>query len=144
MKYLKSFNESKGGGRFEPAGDSLKLGSELMSDYIDDIRDFLPNFKKYDIRFLLISSGTKLAMQIIPRGYPDTHRSVESVYIDSDILEDFNRLNYYINLEFGFVYTHSFYFIDHDYNSINSDIFRSEGKYVSMLQVYYELGGLKE
>jgi hypothetical protein len=66
------------------------------------------------------------------------------VYIDSDILEDFNRLNYYISLEFGFVYTHSYYFIDHDYNSINGDIFSSEGKYVSMVQIYYELGGLKE
>jgi hypothetical protein len=86
----------------------------------------------------------KLAMQIIPKGYPDMHGHVDPVYISSDILEDFSSLNYFINLEVGFVYTHSYYFINHDYRSINSDIFSSEGKYVSMVQVYYELGDLKE
>ena len=149
MRYLKSFNESKGG------GDSLKLGSELMSDYIEDVKDFLPDFiNSYDIRFLLITSENsgwrgeksvdKLCMQIIPKGYPDMHGHVDPVYISSDILEDFSNLNYFINLEVGFVYTHSYYFIDHDYRGINSDIFSSEGKYVSMVQVYYELGDLKE
>jgi len=143
MKYLKSFNESI----FSLSSEDkmVKLGSELMSDYIEDVKDFLPDFiNSYDIRFLLISSGTKLIMQIIPKGYPDMHGYVDPVYISSDILEDFSSLNYFINLEVGFVYTHSYYFIHHDYNNIKGDIFSSEGKYVSMVQVYYELGGLKE
>jgi len=136
MKYLKNFNES-----ISSEDNIVKLGNDLMSDYIEDIRDFLPDFNRYsyDIRFLLIGSGTKLIMQIIPKGYPDSHRNIESVLIDDDILDDFKGVTNYIYSEVEFIYTHSYYFIDHDYNHIKSDIFDSEGKYVTMLQIYFDL-----
>lgn len=111
-----------------------------MSDYIDDIRDFLPDFiSSYDIRFLLISSYSKLIMHIIPKGYPDSHIDIEPIYIDSDILGDFRSVINYISSEVGFVYTHSYYFIEHNYGNIQSDIFRSEGKLVTMVQIYFDI-----
>jgi hypothetical protein len=129
MKYLKSFNES--------VSDD---GENFMSYYKDDIRDILIEFDYgYDIRFLLTNKFgyPLLYIQILPKGYPN-HEDINPVLIDGDILDDFKRLVDFIKAEVGFNYTHSYYFIDNNYNSIKSDIFESSGSLVSMIQMYFD------
>ena len=75
-------------------------------------------------------------LQILPKDYPDS-RDIGPTLIDTDILDDLERVCNFIKLEIGFNYSHSYYFINHNYKNINRDIFTSEGKLVTMIQMFF-------
>lgn len=130
MKYLKKYNES-----------NLESGSKIVSPIRLEIEDILIEFKGsgYDIRFVhydTIYSKDNFQLQILPKGYPDS-RDIGPTLIDTDILDDLERVCNFIKLEIGFNYSHSYYFINHDYKNINRDIFTSEGKLVTMIQMFF-------
>lgn len=129
MKYLKKYNES-----------NLESGTKIVEPIRLEIEDILVEFKSdYDIRFVhydTIYSKDNFQLQILPKGYPDS-RDIGPTLIDTDILDDLERVCNFIKLEIGFDYSHSYYFINHDYKNINRDIFTSEGKLVTMIQMYF-------
>ncbi len=128
MKYLKRYNESN------------------MSDYNvvapirSEIEDILIEFKtNYDIKFVhyeTSDSKDNFQLQILPKGYPYSG-DVEPILIDGDILGDLLRVCSFIKNEIDFKYSHSYYFINHDYKNINRDVFESEGKLVTMIQMFF-------
>lgn len=129
MKYLKRYNES-----------NLESGSKIVEPIRLEIEDILVEFKSdYDIRFVhydTIYSKDNFQLQILPKGYPDS-RDVGPILIDEDILGDLERVCNFIESELDFKYSHSYYFINHDYKNINRDIFTSEGKLVTMIQMFF-------
>ena len=129
MKYLKTYNES-----------NLDSGGNIVAPIRSEIEDILIEFKtNYDIKFVhyeTIYSEDNFQLQILPKGYPDTG-DVEPILIDGDILSDLGRVCSFIKNEIDFKYSHSYYFINHDYKRINRDIFESEGKLVTMIQMFF-------
>ena len=129
MKHLKKYNES-----------NLESGSKIVDSIRLDIEDILVEFNSdYDIRFVhydTIYSKDNFQLQILPKGYPDS-RDIGPTLIDTDILDDLERVCNFIKLEIGFNYSHSYYFINHDYKNIIRDIFTSEGKLVTMIQMFF-------
>jgi len=129
MKYLKKYNES-----------NLESGTKIVDPIRLDIEDILVEFKSgYDIRFVhydTIYSKDNFQLQILPKGYPDS-RDVVPTLIDTDILDDLERVCNFIESELDFKYSHSYYFINHDYKNINRDIFTSENKLVTMIQMFF-------
>ena len=129
MKYLKKYNES-----------NLESGSKIVDSIRLDIEDILVEFNSdYDIRFVhydTIYSKDNFQLQVLPKGYPDS-RDIGPTLIDTDILDDLERVCNFIKLEIGFNYSHSYYFINHNYKNINRDIFTSEGKLVTMIQMFF-------
>ena len=129
MKYLKRFNESDS--KFE-----LLYYPAIRSE----IEDILVEFRTdYDIKFVhysTIYSKDNFQLQILPKGYPDT-RGIEPMLIDGDILGDLNRVCNFIEGELDFKYSHSYYFINHDYKNTTRNIFSSEGKLVTVIQMYF-------
>jgi hypothetical protein len=139
MKYLKRYNESK--------ITIVRSGSKIVAPIRSEIEDILIEFKtNYDIKFVqhdyylnyyeTTDSKDNFQLQIIPKGYPDSG-DVEPILIDGDILDDLGRVCSFIKNEIDFKYSHSYYFINHDYKRINSDIFESEGKLVTMIQMFF-------
>ena len=128
MKYLKTYNESN------------LAGSKIVAPIRSEIEDILVEFKtNYDIKFVhyeTTDSKYNFQLQIIPKGYPDSG-DVEPILIDGDILDDLKRVCSFIESEIDFKYSHSYYFINHNYKNINSDIFSSEGKWVTMIQMFF-------
>ena len=128
MKYLKTYNESN------------LAGSKIVAPIRSEIEDILVEFKtNYDIKFVhyeTTDSKYNFQLQIIPKGYPDSG-DVEPILIDGDILDDLKRVCSFIKNELDFNYSHSYYFINHDYKRITSDIFESEGKWVTMIQMFF-------
>jgi hypothetical protein len=129
MKYLKTYNES-----------NLDSGGNIVAPIRSEIEDILIDFvTNYDIKFVhyeTIYSEDNFQLQILPKGYPDSG-DVEPILIDGDILDDLKRVCSFIKNEIDFKYSHSYYFINHDYKRINSDIFSSEGKLVTMIQMFF-------
>jgi len=129
MKYLKRYNES-----------NLDSGGNIVDPIRLEIEDILVEFKtNYDIKFVHYEtsySEDNFQLQILPKGYPDSG-NVEPILIDSDILGDLSRVCSFIKNEIDFKYSHSYYFINHDYKNINRDIFSSEGKLVTMIQMFF-------
>jgi hypothetical protein len=129
MKYLKRYNES-----------NLAAGSKIVAPIRSEIEDILVEFKtNYDIKFVhyeTTDSKYNFQLQILPKGYPDSG-DVEPILIDGDILDDLKRVCSFIKNEIDFNYSHSYYFINHDYKRITSDIFSSEGKWVTMIQMFF-------
>jgi hypothetical protein len=128
MKYLKTYNESN------------LAGSKIVAPIRSEIEDILVEFKtNYDIKFVhyeTTDSKYNFQLQIIPKGYPDSG-DVEPILIDGDILDDLKRVCSFIKNELDFNYSHSYYFINHYYKRITSDIFESEGKWVTMIQMFF-------
>ena len=133
MKYLKKYNESK-------FIHTIKSGSNIVAPIRSEIEDILVDFRfGYDIMFVhynTIYSKDNFQLQILPKDYPDS-RDVGPTLIDNDILDDFRTVCSFIKLEIGFNYSHSYYFINDDYENINRDIFTSEGKLVTMIQMFF-------
>jgi hypothetical protein len=106
MKYLKTYNESN------------LAGSKIVAPIRSEIEDILVEFKtNYDIRFVhyeTIYSEDNFQLQIIPKGYPDSG-DVDPILIDGDILDDLGRVCSFIKNEIDFKYSHSYYFINHNY-----------------------------
>jgi hypothetical protein len=129
MKYLKTYNES-----------NLDSGGNIVAPIRSEIEDILIEFKtNCDIRFVhyeTIYSEDNFQLQIIPKGYPDSG-DVDPILIDGDILDDLRRVCSFIKNEIDFKYGHSYYFINHNYKNINRDIFSSEGKLVTMIQMFF-------
>lgn len=130
MKYLKKYNES-----------NLESGSKIVSPIRLEIEDILIEFKGsgYDIRFVhydTIYSKDNFQLQVLPKRYPDSI-NFESILIDADKLGDLERVCNFIESELDFKYSHSYYFINDDYKNINRDIFTSEGKLVTMIQMFF-------
>jgi hypothetical protein len=129
MKYLKTYNES-----------NLDSGGNIVAPIRSEIEDILIDFvTNYDIKFVhyeTIYSEDNFQLQILPKGYPD-YRDIDPILIDSDILDDLGRVCSFIKNEIDFKYSHSYYFINHNYKNINRDIFSSEGKLVTMIQMFF-------
>ena len=131
MRYLRSF-------RLYESENNLE--KEILS-YYDDIVEILDDWSSgYDFKFYEgLRRRDILQFIISPKGYPDHHKSINPIHIDKYVLECFKTLDYFMELNFGLVYSHSYYFCDHNYHEINSDIFKSEGKLVTMVQLFYKL-----
>jgi len=143
MKYLKSFNES-----------NISPDYNVVAPIRSEIEDILIEFKYgYDIKFVhydmrttfpISSSGLPVGnhsennfqLQILPKGYPDS-KDIEPILIDRDILGDLRTVISFIESEIKFKYSHSYYFINHDYKRIIRDVFESEGKLVTMIQMFF-------
>ena len=129
MKYLKRFNES-----------NISPDYNVVSPIRSEIEDILIEFKYgYDIKFVHYDttySKDNFQLQILPKGYPDS-RDVEPILIDRDILGDLRTVISFIESEIKFKYSHSYYFINHDYKRIIRDVFESEGKLVTMIQMFF-------
>jgi hypothetical protein len=133
MKYLKRYNESN-------ISPDYNVVAPIRSEIEDILIEFVSN---YDIKFVHYFFGYETSyfddnfqLQILPKGYPDSG-DVEPILIDGDILDDLERVCSFIKNEIDFKYSHSYYFINHDYKRINSDIFSSEGKLVTMIQMFF-------
>jgi hypothetical protein len=70
-------------------------------------------------------------LQIIPKDWPNNFNDIDPILIDNDTLNDFKGVIEYIRKEIGFKYSHSYYFLNHKYDKIYSDIFNSLGKSVT-------------
>ena len=144
MKYLKRFNES-----------NISPDYNFVAPIRLEIEDILIEFKYgYDIKFVhydmrttfpISSSGVlpvgnhsenNFQLQILPKGYPDS-KDIDPVLIDRDILDDFRTVISFIEKEIKFKYSHSYYFENHKYNKVLGDIFTSEGKLVTMIQMFF-------
>jgi hypothetical protein len=144
MKYLKRFNES-----------NISPDYSIVAPIRLDIEDRLDEFKfgydfkfvHYDMRttFPITSSGVlpvgnhsenNFQLQILPKGYPNS-KDIDPVLINSSILGDLRTVISFIEKEIKFKYSHSYYFVEHKYDKINSDIFTSEGKLVTMIQMFF-------
>ena len=129
MKYLKRFNESK--------SEIDKLIDPVRSE----IEDILIEFKSgYDLRFQYYSFFGSFQLEIIPKGYPLTHSDIEPVLIDSDILGDLMAVCKLIKSELSFNYMNSQYYESKDirYNYPLDDVFKSSGKLVTVIQMYFK------
>ncbi len=129
MKYLKRYNESN-------ISPDYNVVSPIRSEIEDILVEFVSN---YDIKFVhyeTSDSKDNFQLQILPKGFPYSG-DVEPILIDGDIWADLERVCSFIKNEIDFKYSHSYYFINHDYKNINRDIFSSEGKLVTMIQMYF-------
>ena len=144
MKYLKRFNES-----------NISPDYSIVAPIRLDIEDRLDEFKfgydfkfvHYDMRttFPITSSGVlpvgnhsenNFQLQILPKRYPNS-KDIDPVLINSSILGDLMGVISFIEDEIKFKYSHSYYFVEHKYDKMNSDIFTSEGKLVTMIQMFF-------
>ncbi len=128
MKYLKRFNESK------------SQIDELIDPVRSEIEDILVEFKSgYDLRFQYFAFFRSFQLEIIPKGYPLTHSDIEPVLIDSDILNDLMAVCKFIKSELSFNYMNSCYYESQDtrYNYPLDDVFKSSGKLVTVIQMYF-------
>ena len=144
MKYLKRFNES-----------NISPDYSIVAPIRLDIEDRLDEFKfgydfkfvHYDMRttFPITSSGVlpvgnhsenNFQFQILPKGYPNS-KDIDPVLINISILGDLMGVISFIEDEIKFKYSHSYYFVEHKYDKMNSDIFTSEGKLVTMIQMFF-------
>jgi hypothetical protein len=129
MKYLKRFNESK--------SEIDKLIDPVRSE----IEDILIEFKSgYDLRFQYFAFFRSFQLEIIPKGYPLTHSDIEPILIDSDILGDLMAVCKFIKSELSFNYMNSYYYESKDirYNYPLDDVFKSSGKLVTVIQMYFK------
>jgi len=128
MKYLKRFNESK------------SQIDELIDPVRSEIEDILVEFKSgYDLRFQYFAFFRSFQLEIIPKGYPLTHSDIEPILIDSDILNDLMAVCKFIESELSFNYMNSCYYESQDtrYNYPLDDVFKSSGKLVTVIQMYF-------
>ena len=133
MKYLKRFNES----------NRIESGANIVSSIRSEIEDILVEFRfGYDIRFVRYNtphSKNNFQLQIVPKGYPDSN---DAILIDSDILDDLQRVCSFIELEIGFKYSHSYYYAENRDDPsgkqlYGNDIFYSSGRLVSIIQMFF-------
>lgn len=133
MKYLKKYNESN-----EIDRDEL---NSIIDPIRDDISDILVDFVGYDIKFIpanMFDSSVCFQLQILPKGYPlPSHKDIEPILVDSDILDDLRTVINVIELEIGFGYTDSYYYYN---NFREEDIFKSGGKkVVTSISMFFTL-----
>ena len=133
MKYLKRFNES----------NRIESGANIVSTIRSEIEDILVEFTfGYDIRFVRYdtpNSNNNFQLQILPKGYPD---STDTRLIDEDLLDDLRRVCSFIELEIGFKYSHSYYYIENRDDPsgkqlYGNNIFYSSGRLVSVIQMFF-------
>ena len=110
--------------------------NNIIDPIREDIRDILVDFVGYDITFIpanMFDSSIGFELLIKRNGYYNDgsgpmpgNRSIDSISIDEDILDEFNRLIDFIKSEIGFYYTNSYHtYMKNGHTYTEKDLFSS-------------------